>query len=77
LTLRSRRPAPLRAAARFLHKTFFTCAAGTVYLSHRSVLRGAGYNSGSFLRVCARQYAFYMEPPITCRESNPRLSPRP
>lgn len=77
LTLRSRRPAILRASARFFHKAFFRCAAGAVYLSHRAVLRGAGYNIGSFLRVCARQYAFYMEPPVTCREPGQRLSPRP
>ena len=77
LTLRARRPAPLRAGGRLIHKAFFRCAAAAVFLSHRGVLRGAGYNIGSFLRVCARQYAFYMEPPLTCRESNPRLSPRP
>jgi hypothetical protein len=77
LTLRSRRSALRRASARFFHKAFFKCAAGAVYLSHRAVLRGAGYNIGSFLRVCARQYAFYLEPPVTCRESSQRLSPRP
>jgi hypothetical protein len=77
LTLRSRRPAILRASARFFHKAFFRCSAGVVYLSHRAVLRESGYNIGSFLRVCARQYAFYMEPPVTCRESSQRLSPRP
>jgi hypothetical protein len=77
LTLRSRRHALVRASARLLHKAFFTCAASAVYLSHRAVLHGAGYNISSFLRVCATQYAFYMEPPITCRESGPRLSPRP
>jgi hypothetical protein len=77
LTLRARRPALLRASARVLHKAFFTCAAGAVYVTHRAVLRGAGYNIKSFLRVCAMQYAFYLEPPPTCRESGPRLSPRP
>jgi hypothetical protein len=77
LTLRSHRSAVARAGARLLHKSFFTCAASAVYLTHRSVLSGAGYNISSFLRVCAMQYAFYMEPPATCRESGPRLSPRP
>ena len=77
LTLRAHRPAIVRASARLLHKAFFTCAASAVYLTHRGVLRGAGYNISSFLRVCAMQYAFYMEPPVTCRESGPRLSPRP
>ena len=77
LTLRARRPAIARAGARLLHKAFFTCAASAVYLTHRGILRGAGYNISSFLRVCAMQYAFYMEPPVSCRESGPRLSPRP
>jgi hypothetical protein len=77
LTLRSRRPALVRAGARWFHQGFFKCAGGAVYLSHRKVLRAAGYNIGSFLRVCARQYAFYLEPPVTCRAANPRLSPRP
>jgi hypothetical protein len=73
LTLRAHRPAPVRAGARLLHKTFFTCAASAVYLTQRTILRAAGYNISSFLRVCATQYAFYMEPPVTCRESGPRL----
>ncbi len=63
LALRARKPAALRAACRLLHRTFFSCAAAAVYLTHRSILRGAGYGLGSFLRVCATQYAFYMEPP--------------
>ena len=65
LSLRARRSAVARAGARLFHKAFFTCAAGAVYLTHRGVLRGAGYNISSFLRVCARQYTFYMEPPLT------------
>jgi hypothetical protein len=78
LALRARKPAMLRAVSRMLHRTFFSCAAGVVYLTHRAVLRGAGYGIGSFLRVCATQYAFYLEPPVTgCRESDRRLSPRP
>jgi hypothetical protein len=65
LALRARRPAALRAGARLLHRAFFTCAAGGVYLAHRAVLRGTGYRIGSFLRVCATQYAFYMEQPVS------------
>jgi len=76
LTLRSHRALPLRAMARWLHRAFFGSAAGFVYLTHRAVLRGAGYTLGSFLRVCKTQYAFYMEPPVTYRESGQRLSPR-
>jgi hypothetical protein len=78
LAMRARKPAVLRAGARLWHRAFFTCAAGIVYLTHRPVLRGAGYGIGSFLRVCATQYAFYMDAPVTiCRESQRRLSPRP
>lgn len=71
LTLRSQRPAPARASARWLHKAFFNSAASFVYLTHRAVLRGAGYTLGGFLRVCDTQYAFYMEPPLSVRESSP------
>ena len=77
LTLRSQRPAPVRVAASGLHRAFFTGAASFVYLTHRTVLHGAGYTLGSFLRVCRTQYAFYMEPPVSVRASNPRFSPRP
>ena len=77
LTLRSHRSAPARAAGRWFHKAFFTGAATFVYLTHRAVLRGAGYTLGGFLRVCRTQYAFYMERPVSYRESSPRLSPRP
>lgn len=78
LALRARQPAPLRAVTHLLHRGFFTCAAGIVYLTHRAVLRGAGFRIASFVRVCATQYAFYMEPPTSvCREPGRRLSPRP
>jgi hypothetical protein len=78
LALRARLPAPLRAVSRLLHRGFFASAAVIVYLTHRAVLRGAGYGVGSFVRVCATQYAFYMEPPSTVYlKSGRRLSPRP
>jgi hypothetical protein len=78
LALRARQVAPLRVVTRLLHRGFFACAAGVVYLTHRAVLRGVGFHCGSFVRVCATQYAFYMEPPSTvCRESGRRLSQRP
>jgi hypothetical protein len=78
LALRARLPAPLRAVSRLLHRGFFISAAGIVYLTHRAVLRGAGYGIGSFVRVCATQYAFYMEPPSRVYlKSGRRLSPRP
>ena len=76
LTLRARKSAVGKAAARLLHRAFFTATAGIVYLTHRPVLRTAGYNINSFLRVCARQYAFYLEPPVRRRERDPRPFPR-
>jgi hypothetical protein len=72
LTLRAQKPATARAGIRLLHRAFFFGTAWVVYLTHRGVLRSAGYTVGSFLRVCATQYAFYMEPPVTCRESGPQ-----
>ncbi len=77
LALRARQPAALRALTRLLHRGFFACAVGAVYFTHRAVLRGAGYDIGSFARMCSNQYTFYMEPPRVCRESGQRLSPRP
>jgi hypothetical protein len=63
LTLRAGRPAPVRALVRLAHRTFFIGTAAVVWLTHRGVLRCAGYNAGSFLRSCLAQYAFYLEPP--------------
>ena len=63
LTLRARRPAPLRALMRLAHRTFFTGTACVVWLTHRPVLRCAGYDARSFLRSCLAHYAFYLEPP--------------
>lgn len=72
LTLRAHKPAVVRGGIRLLHRAFFVSTACVVYLTHRAVLRGAGYSMSSFLRVCTTQYAFYLEPPATCRESGPR-----
>ncbi len=69
LTLRTRKSAPLRAAIRLAHRTFFATTACVVYMTHRRVLRTAGYDLEGFLRACSSQYAFYLEPPMTCRES--------
>ena len=61
-TLRARRAAPLRALARLSHRIFFATTATVVWMTHRSVLRRAGYSARSFLRSCLAQYAFYLEP---------------
>ena len=62
LALRAGRVAPIRALMRLAHRAFFAGTAGVVWLTHRSVLRQAGYGACSFLRVCLSQYAFYLEP---------------
>ena len=63
LALRAGRPGPLRVLMRLVHRGFFTGAAGVVWLTHRPVLRSAGYDARGFLRSCLTQYAFYLEPP--------------
>jgi len=66
LAMRAGRPAPLRTAMRFAHRAFFAGAASVVWLTHRSVLRHAGYSGVGFLRTCLAQHAFYLEPlPVT------------
>lgn len=62
LALRARRPAALRALIRATHRAFFLGTAGVVWLTHRALLRHAGYRAGSFLRACTAQYDFYLEP---------------
>src|SRR5262249_17821251 len=44
-------------------RAFFTGASLVVWITHRRVLRSAGYRIGTFLRACAAQYSFYLEPP--------------
>lgn len=63
LALRARRPAPVRALMRLAHRTFLLGTASVVWLTHRPVLRCAGYDAHSFLRSCLAQYSFYLEPP--------------
>jgi hypothetical protein len=81
LALRARRPAPLRALMRLAHRTFYAGSACIVWLTHRSVLRCAGYDARSFLRSCLAHYAFYLEPPaasvVRHRQLLGRLRRRP
>jgi hypothetical protein len=76
LTLRANKPAPLRTAIRLLHRAFFKVTAVVVYFTHRTALRAAGHGLGTFTRACVAQYAFYLEPPTTCREAGPKPFPR-
>lgn len=62
LALKAGRPALLQGLAGSAHRAFFACTATVVWLTHRAVLRHAGYTARSFLRVCQAQYAFYLEP---------------
>jgi hypothetical protein len=54
---------------RFAHRLFFAGTTALVWMTHRPVLRQAGYGAGDFLRLCLAQYAFYLEP------VNVRLAP--
>jgi hypothetical protein len=63
LSLRAGRGAPSRALLCSIHRVFFASTAIVVWLTHRSVLRRAGHGARSFLRSCAAQYEFYLEPP--------------
>jgi hypothetical protein len=60
LALRSDRAVRLQALTRLVHRAFFTGTAGIVWLTHRAVLRQAGYDLRRFLRVCLWQYAFHL-----------------
>jgi len=61
--LAARRPGVVRATLRCLHRLFLAAAAGAVWLTHRALLRRAGYSALSFQRACRAQYAFYLAPP--------------
>ncbi len=62
IALRAPRPALVRLALRLAHRVFLAGAASVVWLTHRGVLRRAGYRPLSFLRSCLAHYAFYLEP---------------
>jgi hypothetical protein len=61
--MHARRPRAIRAVITTIYRTFFASASLVVWLTHRRVLRAAGYRMGSFLRACDAQYCFYLEPP--------------
>jgi len=63
LTLRAARTAPVRVLLRSVHRTFFTGTVLVVWLTHRGVLRRAGYDAPGFVRSCLAQYSFYLEAP--------------
>jgi hypothetical protein len=61
--MNERRSPAARAAAETLLHAAFMGAAFIIWLKHRRVLGAAGYGMGSFMRACAAQFAFYLEPP--------------
>jgi len=61
--MNARRSLVARAVAETALRTLFTGAALSIWMKHRRVLAAAGYNMGSFMRACAAQFAFYLEPP--------------
>jgi hypothetical protein len=74
ITLRAGRAAPVQALMRLAHRAFFAGTTGVVWLTHRSVLRRAGYGARSFLHACLSQHAFYLEPVNVTLTSMNRLS---
>ena len=62
VALREHRAAPLQGLQRWAHHAYFVAAVGVAWMSHRPVLRQAGYDAHSFLRACRGQYAFYLGP---------------
>ncbi len=62
LIMRGARPAAARFIVEWAHRVFFTGASLVVWLTHRAVLRQAGYRPRSFLKACRAQYEFYMQP---------------
>lgn len=61
--IRAQRPMPLRLATELAHRFFFLSVACVVWLTHRPVLRAAGYRLHTFLRACDAQFGFYLLPP--------------
>lgn len=63
LEMRSRKHGCLQMLIRLAHRAFFSGAVCAVWISHRAVLRSAGYTAADFLRACRAQYAFHLDPP--------------
>ena len=62
LSLRDARPRWRRTLMRAAHRGFLAGTASVVWWTHRSLLRHAGYDLGTFVRLCLAQYSFYLEP---------------
>jgi hypothetical protein len=73
LALRTRRPLTARWRA-VLDQGLLAGAALAVWLTHRRVLRSAGYGPLLFARDCRSQYAFYLKWPPALRRHRSRVS---
>jgi hypothetical protein len=82
LALRGARSHWTRGPIRLLHRAFFAGTACVVWSTHRPLLRQAGHDARTFLRLCLAQYAFYLEPvpataastSVSCRSSTATLT---
>jgi hypothetical protein len=71
LALRSRRPGRAWLLSGW-EQGLLTAAALAVWLTHRQVLKSAGYGALLFVRDCRSQYAFYLKSPPAPRRGQSR-----
>jgi len=62
LALRADRTPALQTPMYLAHRAFLTGTALVVWMTHRPVLRRAGYGARSFLRACRWQCTFHLGP---------------
>ena len=75
----ARKPTVLRVLLRACHKGFYAATCSAVWLTHRRILRKAGYQMNSFVRMCLMQYRFHLDPPPhrhTTHSANAITNPR-
>jgi hypothetical protein len=58
--IHSRKSSLARTTGLLARRAFFASAALAAWLTHRKVLRAAGYRRHSFLQACSSQYTFYL-----------------
>ncbi len=63
LSAQDRKRPSMRTAIQLVHRAFFTAVSLVVWLTHRRVLRAAGYRLPTFLRACGAQFSFYLDSP--------------
>jgi hypothetical protein len=70
-TMRNRRSPLVRPLVSATHRVFLASAAVAVWITHRSLLRHAGYRLRSFLRTCNAQYSFYLGTWVPAHRATP------